>query len=65
MTRRIEKKAVEAQAEIAGRVRFDPAVTTAQINTLATVEYDGEAADDIRQLWENIKKIGRGHDIPI
>jgi len=63
MTRRIEKKAVDVQAEIAGRIRFDPAVTTAQINALATVEQESNAAADIRQLWENMKKIGRNHGI--
>lgn len=63
MTQRIEKKAQEAQAVIAGRIRFDSAVTRAQLNALATVEEDSRAADDIRALWANIKKIGGGYGI--
>ncbi len=65
MTRRIERKAVDAQATIAGRVRFDAAVTTAQINALATVEEECDAADDIRELWENMKKFGSEYGVSL
>jgi MinD superfamily P-loop ATPase len=58
MTERIESKARHVGAAIAGRVRFDSSVTTAQIHSLAPVEQDGEAGADLRALWKNLKNIG-------
>ena len=51
MTEAIEKKAHAAKATIAGRIRYDSAVTRAQIKKKAVVEIDAPSADDIRQLW--------------
>ena len=40
---------------LAGRVRYDPDVTRAQINGMSVVKYsDGPAATDIRRLWETL-----------
>jgi MinD superfamily P-loop ATPase len=40
---------------LAGRVRYDPDVTRAQMNGMSIVKYsDGPAATDIRRLWENV-----------
>ncbi|MFZ2396511.1 MAG: ATP-binding protein [Smithella sp.] len=54
MTARIEEKAVARGAKIAGRICYDSAVTSAQIQQKAVVEIDAPSADDIRQLWNNL-----------
>ena len=54
MTERIEALALQAGAEIVGRVRYDPAVTQAQIQEKTVIEIDGPSADDIRQIWQNL-----------
>lgn len=54
LTERIEESAQEHGAEIAGRIRYDPSVTAAQIDGRAVVELGGPAADDIRRLWEHV-----------
>ena len=52
--------AIEAEAEARGlaplgRVRYDPAVTRAQVRRLSVVEAgDGMAAEDIRALWGRV-----------
>ena len=50
MTARIEDKAQKAGARIAGRIRYDPAVTAAQIRAKAVVETDAPSAEDIRRI---------------
>ncbi len=55
MTERIEQKATEAGANITGRICYDRAVTDAQMQELAVVEMDTEAAEDIRKIWDNIR----------
>ena len=55
MTERIESDARQAGATIAGRVRYDRAVTDAQIQGKAVVElHDTPAGEDIRAVWEKI-----------
>jgi MinD superfamily P-loop ATPase len=54
MTGKIEDKARKAGASVAGRIRYDPAVTRAQIQKKAVVEIDAPSADDIRQLWNKL-----------
>jgi MinD superfamily P-loop ATPase len=54
MTQQIEDKARLAGASIAGRIRYDSAVTRAQIQKKAVVEIDAPSADDIKQLWKNL-----------
>lgn len=55
MAGRIEAKALEAGAGIAGRIRYDPAVTKAQMQNKAVVETDAPSAGDIRQIWTNLQ----------
>jgi len=62
MAERIERKAQGADARIAGRIRYDSAVTTAQLRELAVVETDAPSAEDIRQVWDNL---GLSKNIPI
>ncbi len=52
----IENGAEERGVRVLGRVRYDPAVTNAQVAGLSVVEAGGEsaAADDIRALWQNV-----------
>lgn len=54
MTARIEEKARTAGARIAGRVRYDPLVTQAQMQGRTVVETKAPSADDIRSLWERL-----------
>lgn len=56
MTERIESKAAALGATLAGRIRYDPALTKAQLRAKAVVEFDGasRAAADIRDVWEQV-----------
>ncbi len=54
MTERIEKQARTLGATVAGRIRYDRAVTQAQIRERAVVETDAPCAEDIRALWERL-----------
>lgn len=55
MTQRIEQTARELGATPVGRIPYDPAVTTAQINARALVEdSDGEAARAVRETWSTV-----------
>lgn len=54
MTERIEDLAVRSGAVIAGRIRYDRAVTLAQIREKAVVETDAPSAGDIRLVWESL-----------
>ncbi len=51
MTERIEGNAYRMGAQIAGRIRYDRAVTLAQMRERAVVELDSPAAADIRRIW--------------
>ncbi len=53
---RIEAHARDHGATIVGRIRYDPAVTQAQVEGRAVVELGGVAADDIRALWGRVKR---------
>ena len=51
----IEKKAVASGVKIAGRIRYDRAVTDAQIKRLPVVEFtDTPVAADIRNIWDTL-----------
>jgi MinD superfamily P-loop ATPase len=54
ITERIERKVREAGAQSVGRVRYDPAVSRAQLVGRAIVETGAVAADDVRRLWERL-----------
>jgi len=53
---RIEEEAAGAGAKIAGRIRYDPEVTRAQIEAKAAVETGAPSAEDIRRVWKEICK---------
>ena len=63
MAERIERKALERGAAVAGRVRYDEQVTSAQLHGKAAVEIGCEAADDIRGVWQELHDIGAAHGI--
>jgi MinD superfamily P-loop ATPase len=52
----IERTAQSAGASIAGRIRYDRAVTDAQIKGNPVVEHGGKAAEDIRRIWESLQE---------
>ena len=57
MTERIEHKAADTGAAIAGRIPYDRSVTDAQVNRKTVVEFgDVPAAKNIKQIWENVCK---------
>jgi MinD superfamily P-loop ATPase len=54
MTERIEGMARRSGAEIAGRVRYDRAVTAAQLQERTVVETAAPCVDDIQRIWNNL-----------
>jgi len=54
MTERIEDKARRAGARIAGRIRYDRAVTLAQMRERAVVETEAPCVKDIRHVWREL-----------
>ena len=53
---RIEDKALGYNYPVLGRIHYDRAVTTAQVDRKPVIENnDGSAARDIRKLWEHLK----------
>ena len=54
MAERIELKAGLQGAVIAGRIRYDAAVTMAQIRGLTVVETGAACVDDIIRIWEKL-----------
>jgi len=59
---RLENEAKELGLSMLGRVRYDPAVTTAQVNRRSVVEAgEGPAARDMRALWESVKDAVRSN----
>lgn len=54
--RRLEETATRLGTGIAGRIRFDPAVTEAQIEGLPLVEYSSDgAASDMDKVWKRVQ----------
>jgi len=56
MTERIENRARETGARVAGRVRYDRAVTSAQLQERAVVETNAPSAADVRELWLHLNQ---------
>jgi len=54
MTGRIENKARKAGARIVGRIRYDPAVTQAQMRGRAVVETEAACVADIQHVWNEL-----------
>jgi MinD superfamily P-loop ATPase len=55
MTERIENQARRAGARVAGRIRYDREVTSAQLQERAVVETATPAAEDIRHIWHQLE----------
>jgi len=55
LTERIEKRAIRSGSRVAGRIRYDPSVTLAQIRGRTVVETDAPSAQDIRNVWDSLK----------
>ena len=55
MTERIEEGARREGARVAGRIRYDPAVTRAQIEERTVVETQAPSAEDVRELWTQLE----------
>jgi MinD superfamily P-loop ATPase len=55
MTERIENKARVSGVHVAGRIRYDRAVTVAQIHERTVVETEAPCAQDIRQIWQQLQ----------
>jgi MinD superfamily P-loop ATPase len=54
MTERVEDLARRGGADLAGRIRYDPAITLAQLREEAVVESGAVSADDIHQVWRRM-----------
>jgi MinD superfamily P-loop ATPase len=54
MTERIEDAARRAGALVPGRIRYDGAVTAAQMRGLTAVETEAPCAADIRRIWHQL-----------
>jgi MinD superfamily P-loop ATPase len=55
ITEQIESEAKEHGVKAAGRIRYDNAITKAQIMKTNVVEYTGGAvSEDIKSLWKNV-----------
>lgn len=63
MTERIERKAQGRGLVLAGRVRYDRAVTDAQMQKQAVVEYQTDgSAEDVRDVWTQVQAtLENGH----
>ena len=58
MTDRIEDNARKSGAQITGRIRYDRAVTLAQMQERAVVEYQTNGcAQDIRDIWDYVTTV--------
>jgi len=53
---RIEARARSSGARIAGRVRYDPSVSRAQLRERAVVETDAPSAGEMRRVWDFIEQ---------
>jgi len=54
MTKRIEDKARQAGARVVGRIRYDRAVTLAQMQERAVVETEAPCVEDIQHIWNDL-----------
>ena len=53
---RLEQEAEKIDLPVLGRIRYDPAVTRAQVNGKAVVETGtSPAEEDIRALWKQVR----------
>ena len=59
-TAEIEETARRAGARVTGRIRYDRAVTGAQLATRAIVETDAACAADVRSVWDDVNSALEG-----
>lgn len=64
LTERIEDLARRAGAFVAGRIRYDNAVTRAQMRARAAVEIGAACAEDIRESWTRIAALPADREAP-
>ncbi len=57
MADRIEQRAIELNADVAGRVRYDEMVTQSQLEARSATEAGGAASDDMRNVWMKVRDI--------
>ncbi len=55
MTVRIEDKARRSGARVVGRIRYDRAVTLAQMQARAVVEIEAPCVEDIQGIWKQLE----------
>ena len=58
LTRETETRARQNGLRVVGRIRYDSAVTRAQVHAQAIVEHNASAADDVRELWSKVSDTG-------
>ena len=63
MTEQIEQRARMSGAQVAGRIRYDPAVTRAQMKALTVVETNAAAAGEIAEIWRYLMSMGGEHGV--
>jgi MinD superfamily P-loop ATPase len=56
ISEQIERNAQSSGVSLAGRICYDRAVTDAQIKAITVVEHGGQAAEDIRRIWEKLQE---------
>jgi MinD superfamily P-loop ATPase len=56
MTERIEQAAQETGADTVGRVRYDTEFTRSQILGVPLIEHGGDAAEDVRAVWDDTRR---------
>jgi MinD superfamily P-loop ATPase len=62
-TDEIARRASARGLELAGRIRYDKAVTAAQVERKSVVEHtDGPVAGDIKEVWRNVAQSLGGED---
>jgi len=55
VTEQIEREAASHRVKAVGRIRYDTAITKAQIMKTSVVEYtDGAVSDEIKAVWQNV-----------
>ena len=63
MAKQMERRPQVGRAAVAGPVRYDKHVASAQIHAWAAVEIEFDTAHDIRDLWKSLRDIGERHGI--
>jgi len=62
LAEQIRQKTISSGAFLLGQIRYDPAVTQAQIDAKAVVETDAASAADIKAVWQRLMQHQAGKD---